>query len=162
MHERFGPRDVRRGHTRRTRYLRYTFRHIFSLYWSKLLSGRSGEAIFPAPAVFLWGSGGLGRVKKAERRGRREILAGGSFPGGIDRGRGDLAGTGGWILDDRQRTLARVDSALEWACVEDRAGLVRLLDLVRIEVLFDVNSPHLLPPARVTLDGMATGANRGT
>lgn len=62
--------------------------------------------------------------------------------------------------DDHQGTLAWLDSALEWSRAEDRTGLVRLLDLVRIEVLFDVNSPESAPPARATAEGSATGANR--
>lgn len=63
--------------------------------------------------------------------------------------------------DDHQRTLAWLDSALEWGRAEDRTGLVRLLSLVRTEVLFDVNPLESAPPGWATVDGSATGANRG-
>lgn len=61
--------------------------------------------------------------------------------------------------DDHQRTLAWLDSALEWARAEDRTRLVRLLNLVQTEVLFDVNPSESV--ARATADGSAFGANRG-
>lgn len=61
--------------------------------------------------------------------------------------------------DDNQRTLAWLDSSLERARAEDRTGLVRLLDLVRVEVLFDVNSPESVPSNRTA--GSAVGSNRG-
>lgn len=75
---------------------------------------------------------------------------------------------GGRILDDHasgddhQRALAWLDSSLEWARAEDRAGLVKLLSLVRTEVLFDVNLSESAPSALATADGSASGANRGT
>lgn len=62
--------------------------------------------------------------------------------------------------NDHQRTLMWLDSSLEWACAEDRTGLVKLLNLVRTEVLFDADPSENAPPARATVDGSAFGANR--
>lgn len=66
--------------------------------------------------------------------------------------------------DDHQRTLAWLDESLKWARPGDRTRLVKLLNLVRAEVLFDldfaeIRSTHGYPLAG---RGRAFGANRGT
>lgn len=42
--------------------------------------------------------------------------------------------------DYHERTLARLDDSLEWARSGNRTRLVKLLNLVRTEVLFDIDS----------------------
>lgn len=56
---------------------------------------------------------------------------------------GGPGGVGGWTLRDstpeiNRRTLAWLDDALRWARPGNRAGLVNLLTLVRVEILFDM------------------------
>lgn len=64
--------------------------------------------------------------------------------------------------DDHQRTLAWLDSSLEWARAKDQAGLAKLLNLVRTEILFDVNSSKSAPLARgrVIVDRPVFDTNR--
>lgn len=42
--------------------------------------------------------------------------------------------------DYHERTLARLDDSLKWARSGNRTRLMRLLDLVKTEVLFDIDS----------------------
>jgi len=64
--------------------------------------------------------------------------------------------------DDHQRTLARLDESLEWARSRGRTRLVELLNLIRIEILFDMGLSEEPPLARnrAAAAGSAFGANR--
>lgn len=64
--------------------------------------------------------------------------------------------------DDHQGTLAWLDSSLEWARSTGRTRLVKLLNLVRAEVLFDAGSSGRPAQTRDRAGVSATiDANRG-
>lgn len=62
--------------------------------------------------------------------------------------------------DDHEATLGWLDASLESARSEGRTRLVKLLDLVRTEVVFDADAPRNLPSTRVRTEGSALGADR--
>jgi hypothetical protein len=63
--------------------------------------------------------------------------------------------------DEHQRTLAWLDDSLGWAHSRSRMKLVRLLNLVRTEILVDVDPSKSPPSTRAPADGSAFGADRG-
>ncbi len=63
--------------------------------------------------------------------------------------------------DEHQRTLAWLDDSLGWAHSGSRTKLVGLLDLVRTEILLDVDPSKTQPLTRAPADGSAFGADRG-
>jgi len=58
--------------------------------------------------------------------------------------------------------LAWLDESLEWARSRNRTKLVELLNLIRIEILFDMYLSEDPPPIRngATAAGPVLGANR--
>lgn len=146
----------------------HTSTHLFSIL-VRITFGKVEERYIPFATRLSVEERDRGLEQGEEGRPLRMTgaLAGERITGTSRPRLGDLGGTGGWILDDHasrddhQRTLVWLDSSLEWARAKDRTGLVKLLSLVRTEVLFDVDPSEGAPSARATVDGSACRANRG-